>query len=359
MVSHNGEHVLRKEIGRYFDLKEESIGLPKIYLEGHMHQVVLDNGIETWAFGSSQYVQLAVNNLEQHLKRNGLILPARALILIKHGYQPEVDVTDELIMEEAMYYQLLIGILPWIVELGCVDICCKVSLLSSHLALPHRGYLEQLYYMFGYLKRHLNAEMVFDPNLPIIDKEDFGQQDWTTLEAGLTFQEELPPNMPQPRGQGFVMRAFVDANQATNSVTQQSRTGSLVYLYCTPVYWMSKKQTSVKTSLFGSEFTAMKQCTKYVHGLWYKQRMMEISCTEPTFVYGDNKSILFNTTIPDSMLKKNSQSITYHFVREGAAKDEWRTANVNTYENPVDLLTKPLPLGEKQNAFIWMVLHHI
>ena len=51
--------------------------------------------------------------------------------------------------------------------------------------------------------------------------------------------------------------------------------------------------------------------------------MMGISCEDPTFIYGDNQSVLANTTIPDSMLKKKSQSITYHFVREGAAQDEW------------------------------------
>ena len=61
--------------------------------------------------------------------------------------------------------------------------------------------------------------------------------------------------------------------------------------------------------------------------------MMGISCEDPTIIYGDNQSVLANTTIPDSMLKKKSQSIAYHFVREGAALDEWRTTYVNTHEN--------------------------
>src|SRR5688572_11174190 len=123
-------------------------------------------------------------------------------------------------------------------------------MLSLHLALPRRGHLEQVFFMFGYLKKHHNAEMVFDPSLPAVDESEFGQQDWTTSEAGLTLQEELPPNMPQPRGQGFVMQAFVDADHATNSVTQWSHTGFLVYLNCALVYWMSKKQTSIETSSF-------------------------------------------------------------------------------------------------------------
>lgn len=68
--------------------------------------------------------------------------------------------------------------------------------------------------------------------------------------------------------------------------------------------------------------------------------MMDIPCEECSFVYGDNQSILANTTTPESTLKK-SQSTAYHSVRERASRDEWRT------ENPADLLTKPLPNGEK------------
>jgi hypothetical protein len=176
---------------------------------------------------------------------------------------------------------------------------------------------------------------------------------------GFSLKEEMPENMPVPRGLGFTMRAFVDADHATDSMTRKSRSGFLVYLNSAPVYWMSKKQTSVETSSHGSEFHAMKICAEYVRGLRYKLRMLGISCEEPTFIYGDNKSVLCNTSIPDSTLKKKSQSIAYHFVREGCARDEWRTAYVNTHLNPADLLTKPLPSGRKRTGFVQMILQHI
>ena len=172
-------------------------------------------------------------------------------------------------------------------------------------------------------------------------------------------EEELPSSMPAPRGLGFVMRAFVDADHAGDSITRRSRTGFLVYLNMAPVYWMSKKQTSVETSSFGSEFIAMKQCTEYIRGLRYKLRMMGIPCQGHTYVYGDNQSVLYNTSIPESTLKKKSQSIAYHFVREGCARNEWRTAYVNTHLNPADLLTKPLAAGEKRSSFVRMIIHHL
>jgi hypothetical protein len=69
--------------------------------------------------------------------------------------------------------------------------------------------------------------------------------------------------------------------------------------------------------------------------------------------------VLANTTVPDSTLKKKSQSICYHFVREGAARDEWRTLYVNTHSNELDLLTKLLPSGDKRKGFVRNLLHHI
>jgi hypothetical protein len=81
--------------------------------------------------------------------------------------------------------------------------------------------------------------------------------------------------------------------------------------------------------------------------------MMGIPCVGPAYIHGDNQSILASCGIPDSILKKKSQSITYHFVREGAARDEWRTSYV------ADLLTKLLPSGEKGKGFVARLLYHI
>lgn len=358
VVSDNGENILRNEIGRYFTLKESSIGPPNIYLGGQMRQVTLENGYKAWAFGSSKYVRAAVDNVQKYLETIGRRLPERAKTPISTSYRPELDFTQELDSGESSYYQSLIGILRWMVELGRVDICCEVSMMSSHLALPRQGHLDQLYHIFAYLNKHHNSELVFDPSYPSIDESKFQRQDWSSTAYNHEEKEELPSNMPEPRGNGFIMRAFVDADHAGDSMTRKSRSGFLIYLNNAPIYWMSKKQTGIETSSFGSEFTAMKHCCEYIRGLRYRLRMMGIPVMGPTYIYGDNQSVLYNTTLPDSVLKKKSQSIAYHFVREGSARDEWRTAYVNTHENPADILTKPLS-GEKREGFVNMILHHI
>ena len=74
----------------------------------------------------------------------------------------------------------------------------------------------------------------------------------------------------------------------------------------------------------------MKTACDYVKGLRYKLRMMGIRVDEPSYIYGDNQSVLANTSNPGSTLKKKSSAIAYHFVREGCVKDEWRTHYIST-----------------------------
>ena len=122
--------------------------------------------------------------------------------------------------------------------------------------------------------------MVFDPSEPDIDRSLFERQDWSATVYRGDLKEEMPSNMPQCRGQGVTMSAYVHSDHAGDTLTRRSRTGFLVFLNCALIFCNSKKQTAIETSSFGSEFTAMKQCTEYIRGLRYKLRMMGIACPE-------------------------------------------------------------------------------
>ena len=193
--------------------------------------------------------------------------------------------------------------LQWIVKLGRVDVCLEVSMMSSHLALPRKGHMEQVMQIFGYLKKYHSEELVFDPSDPTINEQAFERRDWASSEFGhVEGKEELPPNMPEPGGLGFTVVAKVDADHASDTVTTRSRTGILVYLNCSLIHWWSKKQASIESSSFGAEFVAMKQCCEYLRGIRYKLCKMGTPCDEPSHIYGDNQSVLANTTMPDSTL---------------------------------------------------------
>ena len=299
-------------------------------------------------------IEVKWGNLAKLFPRQSLDIP------MPSDSHPKIDNSNPLSNDDIQLYQSYIGILRWAVDLGRIDICKAAGAMARFSTMPREGHLEQLFHIFAHLNKYHNTEIVFDPTDPIIDKSKYQKQDWASSEFGhIEGKEELPPDMLEPRGFGFVIRAKVDADHGADTVTRRSRTGFLVYINSALVYFMSKKQTSIETSSFGSEFTAMKQCCEYLKGLRYKLQMMGIPCDGPAYIEADNQSVLANTTIPDSTLKKKSQSIAYHMVREGVARDEWRTAYVNTKDNEADLLTKQLPSGPKRKGFIMNLIHHI
>ena len=116
-------------------LKEESIGPPSQFLGGKLHEVELENGVETCAFVSAQFEKAAVDNVETYLKSKEKKLVARAPTPLSNGYMPKIDVSPELQPAESLYFHSLIVILRWIVELGRADICIEVSIMSSHMTL--------------------------------------------------------------------------------------------------------------------------------------------------------------------------------------------------------------------------------
>jgi hypothetical protein len=116
---------------------------------------------------------------------------------------------------------------------------------------PDEVYLLTLTWWNPHTDAYARSEEAIMDCDPEIDEAQFEAKDWASCEVGhLNGVEERPPNMPEPRGQGFVIR--VDADHASDSVTRRSITGFLVWINSCLVYFMSKKQTSVETSSFGS-----------------------------------------------------------------------------------------------------------
>ena len=336
-ISEHPRQALLK-LDKYFKLKKESLGPPKL--------VQLPNGVVAWALSASQYAQDAVKNVESYLKKNDMHWRKGTNAPLSNNCRPECDTSDELGPQESSYYASLIGVLRW-----------QVSMMSSFVALPREGHLQQLFHIFAYLKAHHNARLVLDPSYPDIDATTFENKNWKEFYGNT--KEDIPKNVPRPLGKELLIRCFVDADFAGDLLSRRSRSGFLVLLNMTPIYWLSKKQSTIETSSFGSEFCAMKLAYECLRGLRYKLRMMGIPVENPCFIYGDNQSVLWNTTVPESKLKKKSSSVAYHSVREGVSRDEWRTTYVKSNKNPSDLLTKPVPVGINRYTKVRMVLYDI
>jgi hypothetical protein len=187
-----------------------------------------------------------------------------------------------------------------------------------------------------------------------VDEEAFHNFDWTKYYPDAA--EAVPPNMPEARGKSVMTTCFVDADHAGCRVTRRSQTGILIFVQRSPILWYSKRQNTVETSTFGSEFIAMKIATEQLEALRYKLRMMGVPVEGPTNVYCDNESVFKSAVFPESTLQKKHNSIAYHKTREAQAAGAVRIAWIPSEKNLSDVLTKLLPgptLKELCRQFMW------
>jgi len=154
--------------------------------------------------------------------------------------------------------------------------------------------------------------------------------------------EDIPHNMPPPKGRNVKITAFVDADHARDKLTRRSVTGIVVLLNNTPIYWSSKCQTTVETSTYGSELIASHVAVDLIIEMRYKLRMLGVPFEGPSYMLGDNMSVVLNTTIPSSPLKKKHLACAYHHVREAIAASIVVYGHIESKENLADVETKPL-----------------
>jgi hypothetical protein len=356
IVSHDPQSHLNK-------LKEQfhmsAIGRPDRYLGANIKKVYIPgdpSGREHWAITSQSYVRNAVNNVREMLQSEGYDLKTTAKTPFPSNYRPEIDVTDELDADFCSRYAQLIGVLRWMIELGRIDIYYEVSVLSQYLASPRVGHLEAVYHVFAYLHKHDKSSIVIDPSEPEFDPTLFIDQDWSEFYGDV--EEEMPPKMPEPLGSAVTISVFVDANHAGNVVTRRSHTGIVIYLQNTPILWHSRRQNTVETSTFGSEFVALRCARDLIVALRYKLRMFGVPIIGPALVYCDNQGVVKNVTIPESVLSKKHNAINYHAVREAVAANILRVAKESSVTNVADLLTKPLT-EERRSQLLKAVLYNL
>ena len=113
-----------------------------------------------------------MRNCQKYLKENlsdEYELIANAPNPFPLGYEPCMYVFPLLSTDEASYFQTIIGVMGWMVELERIYIDVEVSQLSSFLAMTRQGNLVNALQIMSYLKIKHNYRLVLDPSYPGID----------------------------------------------------------------------------------------------------------------------------------------------------------------------------------------------
>jgi hypothetical protein len=205
---------------------------------------------------------------------------------------------------------------------------------------PRQGHLKQMLRLFGYIKTHPKGQILVDANYMDWSPYQVEEHDWGEFYPDA--EEELPPDMLEPKGKPIRMTCFKDADHAHDVVTRRSVTGILLFANNMPIEWVSKQQKTVETSTYGSELVASRIATDMIVEYRYKFRMLGIPIEGHTLLLGDNASVVSSTTIPSSPLRKKHNAVAYHRVREAIAAGIIKFAKIESKDNLSDCLTKPL-----------------
>ena len=349
-ISHDALRPM-KDIEKAFKFKKNLIESPEIYLGARLEKKNL-NGKQAWTMSSKDYIKAAISNVETQLKRRNMKLPSQAITPMTSDFVPEMDTSEELEPNDITFFQELIGILRWATEIGRVDILTELSMLSSYQAAPRQGHLEQVIHIFAFLKRRPKLTLYFDPQEPKLDPSMFnGSTPDAFKDIYRDAKEEMPSHMPTPRGRKVTTTAYVDASHAANKKTRRSHSGHIIFINRAPILWYSKRQNTVESSTFSSEFIAMKICMEAIVALRYKLRMFGVPVEEPTNVLCDNLSVVKNSSLIESALNKKHNSVAYHAVRWAVAASVIRVGKIDTNYNLADAMTKRLTSQKRDALF--------
>ena len=352
-ISTNPRKILEELKGQDIKYKNDEIKPPEMYLGARLKERNLE-GTACWTIGSDDYIKAAVQTVKQAEAIKRWRWPTKVSTPMTASFVPEWDCSPELDDEAHTFYQEMIGMLRWATELGRVDILYEVSILSQYQAAPREGHLNQAIRIFAFLEKKPKMTLYMDPRPLNIDLSPFIMDTDEFKEYYRTAKEELPHDMPQPRGNSVTTSAFSDSSHGANKVTRRSHTGYILFVNRAPVKWISRRQNTVETSAFSSEFIAMKQCIEDIEHLRFKLRMFGIPIDgdhPSTYIFCDNEGVVNNSSYVHSTLNKKHSDIAYHFTRWNVAAKVIKVAWIGTDRNIADALTKRLPEAKREFLF--------
>ena len=218
----------------------------------------------------------------------------------------------------AAKYLTMVGQLQWLDTLAIFYIHAQVATMSRFRAAPRQGHMDRLKRIYSYAIRTKEYAIRFrteQPDYSFLPDQDF---DWTYSVYG-NVKEILPDDMLDPLGEAVTTTTTMGAKLNHCLATGKSLTGCLHFVNKTPVDWYSKKQATVETATYRSEFVAAKTATEQIMIIRQTLRYLGAPIATKSFLFGDNRLVVTSATLPHSTLTKRHNILAFHRGREAIA----------------------------------------
>ena len=123
------------------------------------------DGEDMWTYGGTTYTKEAIDRVERifgTLSKESTPLPVTEL-------HPELDTSPLLGLDDHRKYQMLLGMLQWLVTICRPDLCNVVASLNRFGACPRETHLDLAVRTFGYLKQVPDPRIAID-HRPLVFK---------------------------------------------------------------------------------------------------------------------------------------------------------------------------------------------
>ena len=331
-----------RRIEQTFLVKESG---PRDYYLGNNYKY--HDGLNVWTYGCDTYTAEALRRVEAEF---GILAKEKTAMPTKDEQtHPETDTSPLLGLDDHRKYQMLLGMLQWMVTIGRPDLCHAITSLNRFGSCPREFHLELAIRVFGYLKTFPTRQIAIDSRpLELGERDDPSRKIFTPgfLEDYPDAREELDSGFPRPFGETLQTAICVDSDHAHDLKTRRSITGLIAFVGSTPVVWYSKRQGSIASSTYSAEFSALRTATEEAQALRYMLRCLGIPIandgSNPTLLFGDNFSVIQNARDFEADLKKKHVAISFHTVREAVAAGVVEPVWLKGKWNISDIMTKQI-----------------
>jgi hypothetical protein len=149
-----------------------------------------------------------------------------------------------------------------------------------------------------------------------------------------------PGEAPESKGPTVILTHYVDANLYHNALTGRAVTGIVHYFNQTPFDWYCKKQATVETSTYGAEAVAAQTYIEQIIEIRTMLRYLGVCVSTYSYMFGDNRSVVDSSTVPESKLHRRHNALSYHKVREVISAGYMKFEHLPGDGNPADIISK-------------------
>ena len=331
LIASRDPEAITRQISEDYGYKLKGVGPIKYHLgcdfwrdqDGHLN------------YGPHKFISKMMEKYERDFGEK----PGKGSSPLVQNDHPEIDTSAELNDRERTIYMSMIGSLQWCITLGRFDIFPAVMTMSRFHQAPRQGHLDRVKRIYGYLLAHSHGAIRVVTGKP--DYSDLPDEtyDWMYSVYG-DCKEIIDESIPHELGNSVTTTTFVDANLHHDLLTGRACTGALHLVNGTPGDWFSKRQDTVETATYGSEFVAARIATEQIIDLRQTLRYLGVPVEGSAYMFGDNQSVITSSTLPHSKLSKRHNALAYHRVREAIAAKVLKFYFISGKQNPADLLSK-------------------